>query len=38
MKGFLGIIKKVCFINDNCDEVMILWDQATPWDGPTEWS
>lgn len=38
MKGFFGFIKKICFINDDCDAVMILWDQATPWDGPTEWS
>lgn len=37
MKGFLGIIKKVCFINDTCDDAMILWDMSTPWDGPTEW-
>jgi hypothetical protein len=39
MKSFFGAIRRICFINDECDDsVLILWDEATPWDGPTEWS
>lgn len=39
MIGFIGRIKKICGVGDNCDDsALILWDQMTPWDNATEWS
>ena len=35
----ITFIEKICWIGGTCNDAdLILWDQMTPWDGPTEWS
>lgn len=38
MMGWIKPVFEICWINGVCDDALILWDMATPWDGPTEWS
>lgn len=38
MMEWIKTAQKVCWINGLCQGEFLLWDMATPWDGPTEWN